>query len=404
MTLLELETTRPAHGGYCVARIPEGAADDRGGKVAFVEDALPGERVRAEVLVDAKRHVVARAIEILHESPDRVPHIWPEAAAAGVGGADLGHVAPAGQLRWKEAVIADVMRRIGGPAVAEQVGAVAVRAVGENLGWRTRLRFITDAEGRPSMRRRNTDELVPISSMPLAVPSVAKLGLFDGVWQLPAGIEIRAVAPSASHPVLVTPDGVWRAPGVSTSPRVRERVEWGGDWKYEVRADGFWQANAAAPRVLLEQVIERAGLGGPERVLELFAGAGLFTVPLAEEIPGGHLVSIEGDKRAVEDQRQNLKGRPVRSLVRRVEPRALADLGRFDVVVLDPPRTGAGEAVARALTSMGPDRIVYVACDPAALARDLRVLAETYEIADIAGFDLFPSTHHVELVATLRRR
>lgn len=404
MTLLTLETTRPAHGGYCVARIAADAPDGLGGKVAFVEDALPGETVTAEVLQDAKRHVIARAVDVVTASPDRVPHVWPEAEAAGIGGADLGHVAPAAQVRWKEAVIADVLRRIGGARVAEEVGSVPVLSVGDHLAWRSRLRFVVDGEGRLAMRRRHSEEAVAIGGMPLGAPALERLELFGGGWDLAPGAEVRAVAPSASHPVLVTGDGVWRAPGVATGASVRERVRTGGDWHYEVRADGFWQAHVRAPEVLLEQVISRAALSGHERVLELFAGAGLFTVPLADQVPSGHLVTIEGDRRAVESQRQNLKGRPVRSLVRRVEPRALTDLGRFDTVVLDPPRVGAGEAMARRLVDMRPNRIVYVACDPAALARDLKVLAESYAISDVAGYDLFPCTHHVELVATLDRR
>lgn len=404
MTTLRLETIRPAHGGYAVARIPENGPDGLGGKVAFVEDAIPGETVMAEVLHDAKRHVLARAIDIIEASPSRVEHVWPEAAAHGIGGADLGHVAPDAQLRWKSEVIADVLRRIGGPEVASEVGAVAVESVGDVTGWRSRLRFTIDGAGRLAMRKRHLEEAVAITEMPLAAPAFERLGLFDGEWEFEPGTDVRAVMPSASHPVLVAPDGVWRAPGVSTGVKVRERVQAGGDWHYEVHAEGFWQAHVRAPEVLVEQVLSRAALTGHERVLELFAGAGLFSLPLADEVPSGHLVTVEGDKRAVAAQRANLKGRPVRSLVRRVDKRSLADLGRFDVVVLDPPRAGAGQSTSRALAEMAPERIVYVACDPAALARDLKALAPRYAIENVRAFDLFPSTHHVEMVATLNRR
>nr|NLD40391.1 TRAM domain-containing protein [Actinomycetales bacterium] len=148
MERLVLEMGAPAHGGYCVARVPE-SVPELGGKVALVTGALPGEEVEVEVLENRPRLLLARTTSVLRASPDRVPHVWPLAAATDVGGADLGHVAPAPQLRWKEAVIADVMRRIGSVAVADAVGDVRVREVpGGVVGWRTRVGFVVDDDGR----------------------------------------------------------------------------------------------------------------------------------------------------------------------------------------------------------------------------------------------------------------
>ncbi|MDO5495749.1 MAG: class I SAM-dependent RNA methyltransferase, partial [bacterium] len=313
MLPLVLEAGNPAHGGYCVSRISDDDPSGLGGKVALVTGTLPGERVEAEVLEDHPRHLIARTTRVLTPSPDRVEHVWPLAAATGVGGADLGHVAPAAQVRWKEAVIRDVMRRIGGPEVAEAVGEVPVRTLpGGVVGWRTRVGFVVDQEGRPAMRRGNSHELVAVDSMPLAVAELDELDLFGGGWDLEPGTQVRAVAPSDSRPVLVTPGAVFSAPGRSAGARVRELVTTdSGTYRYAVHAAGFWQSHRAAPSVLVRAVLDAARLAGGERVLELYSGAGLFTVPLAEAVgQRGRVSALEGARAAVEDARANLSRHP----------------------------------------------------------------------------------------------
>ena len=173
--------------------------------------------------------------------------------------------------------------------------------------------------------------------------------------------------------------------------------------RYVVDAAGFWQVHRNAPRTLVERVVAGAGVQPGERVLELFAGAGLFTLPLGQAVGrGGEVVSLEGSRTAVDDATINLAALPhVRVRRARVDARTVQRLEPADVVVLDPPRTGAGVALTRALRAHRPRRIVYVACDPAALARDLRELVGAYRVADIAALDLFPHTHHVEMVAVL---
>lgn len=411
---LTLEVGNPAHGGYCIARIGEDAGPDRAGKVALVLGALAGERVRAEVLEERPKHLVARVTEVLIPSPYRVAHVWPLAAREDVGGADLGHVAQAAQLRWKEQVIEDSLTRIGGPAVVEAIRAVAPEGVrvtsapGGTLGWRTRASFVAAPRGHFAMRRSRSHELVELESMPLAVPEIAELELFSGAWHLTPGEEVRAVMPSGSRPVLVTPSGTWASPNQPIEPAITEVVKWAGrDFQYQLSAAGFWQSHRAAPEVLVDAVMRASQAEPGQRVLELYSGAGLFTVPLATAVgPRGAVIALEGSAAAVEDARVNVRGLPAARVERaRVDGRKIAGIGgHFDLVVLDPPRAGAGIAVTDALKKLAPARIVYVACDPAALARDLKSLVTNYEVDSIAGFDLFPSTHHIEVVAALARR
>jgi len=226
------------------------------------------------------------------------------------------------------------------------------------------------------------------------------------------------VAPAGGQTPMVLVDGIPFVGGnADTRPNartsVRETLAVGGrEYGYRVTADGFWQVHREAPAVLTGAVL--AGLGDVDgaTVLDLYAGAGLFTLPLADAVgPTGEVVSVEGDARAVHDARRNSHDRSNIELHHGDVARVLAgtidadsDVIHADAVVLDPPRSGAGRKIVASIAQLRPDRIVYVACDPAALARDLCYLAEAgYALTGLRAFDLFPMTHHVECVAVLDR-
>ena len=237
------------------------------------------------------------------------------------------------------------------------------------------------------------------------------------------------------------------------------RLTVSGFGEYRVAPDGFWQAHRQAARVLCEQVIAAASgdcepgiaafsasgegardaagcefadtsedsgctiaSGNSDRlvisgnrqwkeIVELYSGAGLFSRPLASILDrGGRISTLEGSKPAVKMAHKNLARVPGRIEVRagRVDARALAGyadrISASSLVVMDPPRSGAGQKVMAALARLQPGRIVYVACDPAALARDLKVaISAGYQIASLQTFDLFPHTHHFECVVVMTR-
>ncbi|MEV7971996.1 TRAM domain-containing protein [Cellulomonas sp. NPDC089187] len=396
--LIELEVGPVAHGGHCVARMADG-------RVVFVRHTLPGERVRARVTETGPKFWRADAVEVLDASADRVESVWPEAGPGGVGGGELAHVRLDAQRAWKSAVLTEQLSRL---ARIDREVPVDGMPGDDGLGWRTRVSFVADAEGRLGMRKFRSHQVLALDSMPLMSEELAGLGLLDRRWS--AGVTVDAVAPAGGDAPLVLVEGQpfdLRKGKADPRPNARNAVrEVVGDWQYRVAAEGFWQVHRQAPGALVDAVL--SGVGEASTVLDLFSGAGLFSLPLADRVgTSGRVVAVEGDARAVKDARRNAHDRPQIELHQGDVGAVLGSLGVLDgvdAVVLDPPRVGAGREVVQAVAALDPGRIVYVACDPAALARDVAYLGEEgYQLQDVRGYDLFPMTHHVEAVAVLAR-
>lgn len=395
---IDLKVGAPAHGGHCVAR--------HDGRVIFVRHALPGEKVRARLTesgTDA-RFWRADAVDILEPSPDRVQPAWAQAGAGGVGGGELSHVALPAQRTWKQAVLVEAFERF---ATLEFPGTVAA-APGDDeqggLGYRTRVTATATKDGRAGMFAHRSKDVFELESMPLAVAEVEH-ALLAG--KFPAGARIGVVAPSEGD-VRITVNGLpWRGGKVDkrdNAPRmVRESVCVGeSTWNFRVDVDGFWQVHREAPAVLVAEVLDRVGNAG--RVADLYSGAGLLTAPLAEG--GREVLAVESDGTAGRAARRNAHNLPTVTTVQGDVREVLHQgIGSIDAVVLDPPRSGAGAKTIDALAGAAPQRVVYVACDPVALARDTALLdARGYGLVDAQAHDLFPHTHHVETVATFERR
>ncbi|WP_251150835.1 TRAM domain-containing protein [Cellulosimicrobium sp. Marseille-Q4280] len=418
---MEVEVGPVAHGGHCVAR--------HDGRVVFVRHTLPGERVRARVTEggEGSKFWRADAVEILEPSPDRVPSVWPEAGPGGVGGGELGHVALPAQRRWKGDVLAEQLRRLARldldarPDLQVEVEGLPGDDESGGLGYRTRIDLVADDDGHAGMHRFRSHDVVALDAMPLATDEVAGLAEQEKVWtrRWRPGTRLELVAPTGSAPLLLVDGEPWRGGSLDKRTNARrsvvEHVTVGGrEHAYRVAADGFWQVHHRAPAALADAVLAGVGDVDGARVLDLYSGAGLFTLPLAAAVgASGAVVAVEGDERAVRDARRNAHGvenvqlnhGPVEHvLTGRGEGADAVARGGADVVVLDPPRVGAGRAVVEAVAGTGAGRVVYVACDPAALARDVAYLGEHgYDLRSLRAFDLFPHTHHLEAVAVLER-
>jgi len=396
-------------------------------RVVFVRHALPGELVRARLTEagEGARFWRADAVEVLRASPDRVDAPCPWSGPGRCGGCDFQHVAVPAQRSLKGAVVAEQMRRLAGLDVTVDVEPVPGDDGG--LGWRTRVQYAVDDSGRAGLRVHRSHDVVGVDDCRIAHDGVRGLDVTGRRWPGWAGVE--AVAPAGSGPlvVLTAPDAAPRRPAVPDVPgasvavvreggvdRVRgrtwvtERVDVGsGTREFRVTGSGFWQVHPGAAEALVSAVLDGLAPRAGEQALDLYSGAGLFAAALALRVgTSGSVVAVEGSARAVSDARRSLHDLPqVRLEHGRVDVvlTAAGSSAVFDLVVLDPPRTGAGRRVVEQVSALSPRAIAYVACDPAALARDVAWFGERgYRLSSLRAFDIFPMTHHVECVALLQ--
>lgn len=367
----------------------------------FVRGGLPGEVVEAEVddpAADA-RFWNAAVTQVLEASPDRVEHPWPEAAIGGVGGAELGHVALAAQRQWKLSVVRESLARFAGIEYEGDVRAAPGDDDRAGLRYRTRVSALAGEDGRATMAVPGSGVRHTLQAMPLAVEE-AEEALLAAKAEPGQLIEVATTSFGETY--------VSRGKG---DPKIlTETVTAGGrSFAYGLRAGEFWQVHREAPGVLLAEVLRL--VGDAPRVLDLYSGAGLFAVPFAAEGRDVTAVELAGTHtKGKTSLQQNLRGYPSATAVAGDTRRTVAAMTAADedwsrgAVVLDPPRSGAKAATIQAIASLEPARIVYVACDPVALARDAKTLAECgYTVEEIQAFDLFPMTHHVETVASFAR-
>lgn len=392
-----MEVGPVAHGGHCVAR--------HDGRVVFVRHALPGERVRVSVTEghDESRFWRADAVEVLDASPDRVAPPCPWAGPGRCGGCDWQHAGLEAQRRLKAQVVQEQLARLA--HLERDVVVEEVPGAPQGLGWRTRVQYAVDGAGRAGLRAHRSHDVIPVDRCRIAHPLVVEAAVTERPWPGTGAVEV--VVGGGHRLVLATAAGDHRDRRVVEAPDPDDPhvVERAGGRTFRVSGSGFWQVHPGAADALLGAVLEGLEPQPGESALDLYCGVGLFAGSLAERVgPGGRVTAVEADRGAVEDARRNLADLPgvriergrVDHVLRRLR------LRRADLVVLDPPRSGAGKAVVAMLGRVRARRIAYVACDPAALARDLAWFAEGgYRLRGLRAFDLFPMTHHVECVAVL---
>ncbi|WP_327326543.1 class I SAM-dependent RNA methyltransferase [Streptomyces sp. NBC_01210] len=421
----EVEVGPVAHGGHCIARTEEG-------RVLFVRHTLPGEKVVARITEgeEDSRFLRADAVRILEASKDRVEAPCPYSGPGNCGGCDWQHAKPGAQRRLKGEVIAEQLQRLAGltPEEAGWDGTV-MPAEGDKLpkgevpAWRTRVQYAIDTEGRAGLRKHRSHDVQPIDHCMIAAPGVTELGIEKQDWSQMATVEAIAATGSSDRQVILTPRPGGRLPLVELDKPVsvlrvderdggvhrvhgrafvRERAD---DRTYRVGNGGFWQVHPQAADTLVKAVMQGLLPRKGDMALDLYCGVGLFAGAIADRVgEKGAVLGIESGKRAVEDARHNLQGfervRIEHGKVEQVLPRT--QITEVDLIVLDPPRAGAGKQTVKQLAGLGARRIAYVACDPAALARDLAYFRDNgYKPRTLRAFDLFPMTSHVECVAIL---
>ena len=423
---IELRLDGIAHGGEALGR-------DRG-RVVFVPYAIPGERVRVELLEEKPRWARARLLEVLEPSPDRVEPPCPYFGPEKCGGCQWQHIAYERQAGLKQEILADHLRRLGhiaeppiadiialaGPAVSDQIAAEMDVLT---FGYRNQTRFAVGADGRLGFPRSLARDVIPIDRCLLLHERLDDLhGALDLLWPSLTGVILRAgiatgqtlvvfETASEEHPELEidlpaacavqTPRGVQPLVG---EPWLEEQV---AGRLYRISAESFFQVNTIGAEALVEVVASYLEPRANDCLIDAYCGVGLFSLALADSV--GQVIGIESSPSACEDFALNAGAADNVSLhegaVEDVLP-TLRDQGQpADLVLLDPPRAGAGPEVVSHLAAMNPRRIVYVSSDPAALARDaVHLAAAGYCLAEVQPLDMAPQTAQVDSVALWARR
>ncbi len=353
------------------------------GKAIFVTGGLPGELARVTIEDDRAHFARGRVLEVLEPSPDRVaprcPYFGFDASAC--GGCQWQHIDYTAQLRYKTAIVREQLQRLGrvsDPPVCDIIPSPAV------WQYRNHAQFHFTAGGSPGFQTARSRRVVAIKDCPILEPRLAE-------W-------LKSDRPAA-------------APGDRLSLRVGDTPDdLNGATTFHIKGvtlhvsgESFFQVNTSLIETLIDQVLAKCDPQPADTILDAYCGVGLLSRFLAPR--AARVIGVESSASAVRDFRANLSGfdrvEVHHGLVEDTLSRITLPL---DAAVLDPPRSGCGPRVMAAVIARQIDRVVYVSCDPATLARDVRqLIAGGYELIEAQPIDLFPHTYHIETVALLRR-
>ena len=369
-----------AHGGHFVAR--------HEGKVIFVRHAITGEKAIVKITSTSKKLAFGDAIEIINASKDRVEAPCIYAKPEGCGGCDFQHIDIKAQAKLKGIVIEEQFSRLAKMEIKPEVLSVDPES---GLHWRTRVNFAVSNKGRVGLYAAKSRRVVEIDKCLLAVEEINDLDIFERHWK---GNDRLNIAVSSIKERNLSRGGR----SISGPTQLNETFD---DYIYQVSPNSFWQGHKSAPKKLVDIAMGFLKPQPGEKICDLYGGAGLFTAPILKAVGDkGEVHLIESDERAVKDASKIFhKYSNVTLYLGRVE-KILPLVETVDAILLDPPRSGAGELVVMQMIEKKPRVIVYVSCDPASLARDSMLLNDKgYKLDEIVGIDLFPMTHHVECVA-----
>ena len=387
MSSIVVRAEKMAAGGDAIARMADG-------RVAFVRGALPNELVAIEVVQSKKDFVRADVLDVIEPATYRVAPPCP-AHAAGCGGCPWQHVDTAAQLELKAAVVTEALKRTG--KVVDPM--VAIGASVPPWAYRTTLRLATGTD-RLGLRGRHSHDVIELAGCPVSHPLLE---------ELLAGVHVRGQGEVSLRVGAATGErSAWIADGdvelldvpydvdIGPSALVHEVV---AGTRLQISAASFFQSGPAAAELLLAAVRQASGESfDAHTVVDAYGGVGLF----ASAVDAAHVIVVEASSPACADAVVNLAGRRakvVQSTVEQWKPR------RADLVIADPSRSGLGRQAVSVLCATEAARIVLVSCDPVSLARDAGLLRDAgYEHKQSTVFDLFPQTHHVEVVTTFERQ
>jgi 23S rRNA (uracil1939-C5)-methyltransferase len=381
-----LTLTDMAYEGHAIGRL-----DDL---VVFAEYGIPGEEVVVEIYRKHAGIASARVVEVLQASPDRVEAPCPYYGVC--GGCHWQHISYERQLQLKRHVVQEQLRRIGkfdSQPVNETVGAA------NPWGYRNHLRLSAGRQGDIGFMRRGSHRFLPIDRCLIADPRINDaIALLQGKGAGLHQVELRAGVNTGD--LIVQPDMTDREPSAPPGSTVYRESLLGRE--FQISAPSFFQSNTPQAERLVQLVGEKLDPQPDELLVDAYAGVGTFAALFAADVR--QVIGIEESPAAVADAAVNLAGLPnARFIEGKVEAVLPALQEKPDAVILDPSRVGCDPAVIEAILRLAPHKLVYVSCDPATLARDLRLLVDGgFELRDVTPLDMFPQTYHIECVANLR--
>ena len=387
--LVQVTIEKVAHGGHFIAR--------HDGAVIFVRHAIPGEKCTIQITSTGSSFNRADVISVEAPSEFRVQAPCSFAHRNGCGGCDFQHISVDHQRILKSDVIAEQFSRI-----AKMDLRVDVEEVGESIHWRTRAIATTDRNGKLGFYKSRSHSIAPVTDCIICVEGMNFSEIASRDLKGDVRVEISA-SNTGERSIALAPTRGEEKARLTEGPAILHENVLGKS--LEVSQESFWQSHKKAPEILTQAILDFAQFKTSEHVLDLYGGVGLFTAAIVEAVgPTGHVDLIEGSKVATADAARNFASLSNITIATGDVAKLLPRITAADVVVLDPPRDGAGKETVAHIARLAPRAIVYVACDPAALARDTAYLADhSYSLVKVRAFDLFPMTHHIECVALYAR-
>jgi tRNA/tmRNA/rRNA uracil-C5-methylase (TrmA/RlmC/RlmD family) len=387
--LVQVTIEKVAHGGHFIAR--------HDGAVIFVRHGIPGENCTIQITSTGSSFNRADVVSVQTPSEFRVEARCSFAHRNGCGGCDFQHISVHHQRKLKSDVITEQFSRI-----AKIDLKVEVEEVGESTHWRTRAIATTDRNGKLGFFKSRSHSIAPVTDCIICVEGMNFAEISNRELKGDVRVEISS-SNTGERSIALAPTRGEEKARLTEGPAVLHENVLGRT--LEVSQESFWQSHKKAPEVLTQAVLEFANIKTGEHVLDLYGGVGLFSAAILDAVgPTGHVDLIEGSRVATADASRNFVGHANITIATGDVAKLLPRITAADVVVLDPPRDGAGKEAVAHIARLAPRAIVYVACDPAALARDTGYLSDNgYSLVKVRAFDLFPMTHHIECVALYAR-
>lgn len=424
-TVIMLRAGKPVYGGFTLARIPEEIAVAKGikSKTVLIKGAIPGELIKVLIEEEKKDYYLASVKEVIEPSPDRIE-------PAPCVGCQLHYIDYDRQVTIKEEVIEDALRRIGGieTGLSEPL---FLKGSTWNYRYRGQLKV---ADGKVGFYREKTREIIDTDYSPLlifelnvALEEFRKIfhsnpDKFQDVTDIHLSYGSDAFAFIKTDWKSRKTESFWNEvasmllfccfDGLYIQTGAKEFLKYGKEFlelnlegvTYTVSPVTFFQANWKLNQVMVKFIKDSLRPLEGKRVLDLFSGAGNFSLPLA--LNAGEVVAVEENSFAIEDGKRNLRINGIKNIKfsrSSAETYNISNYGPFDIVILDPPRAGLPEKVVANLLKAKPEKMVYVSCNPSTLSRDLKKLSAGYDISSIRLVDLFPQTYHIESLVFLER-